>query len=86
MDAKFQALVNLFVEHLVVVRPLGNFCEHFKALLHKVLLDHAQDFVVLQSLLRNVQRRIHGVNDTVQPLCNKLVAAIHDENAAGIQN
>ena len=42
MDAKFQALVNLCVELLVVVLLLGNFCAHSEALPHKVVHDHAR--------------------------------------------
>ena len=38
MDAKFYALAKLFVELLVVVLLLGNFFEHFVALLHKVYI------------------------------------------------
>ena len=43
MNANVYALVNLFVE-LLVVGPsfFGNFCEYFEAFLQKVLLDHTR--------------------------------------------
>ena len=51
MDSMFQLLAKLFTEILVVVVLLGCFekKKHLEANLHKVLLDHAQDFVLMQS-------------------------------------
>mmetsp|Transcript_65899 Transcript_65899/g.174744 ORF Transcript_65899/g.174744 Transcript_65899/m.174744 type:complete len:435 (-) Transcript_65899:40-1344(-) len=88
MDSKFQALAELFVELLVVILLLGNFCKHLEALLHKILLDDTQNLVLLQRLSRDVQRKILRIHDAfhkIQPLWDQLVTIIHDENAAHIQ-
>ena len=62
MDPKLQTICLQFVEHIVVIFLFGNFCAHFEALLHKILLDDTQDFVLLQSLPRDVQRKILGIH------------------------
>ena len=43
---------------LVVVLLLRDLCEHLEALLHKVLLNHSQDLVLLKGLTGDVQRQI----------------------------
>ena len=84
MDSKRQALVKLFAELLVlVVHQLGNFREHFQVLRHVVLLDHAQDLVLQQSLTIDVQRKILRIDDTldnIQPLWNELITVIQNGN------
>ena len=80
MDAKLQALAKLFVELLVVILPLGNLIKRFEALLNKVLLDHTQDLVLLQSPPSDCQRKISGTHDAfdkIQPLWYELVTIIH---------
>merc|ERR1711874_257405 len=88
MHAKLEALAELLVELLVVILLLSNLCEHLEALLHKILLDDAQDLVLLKSLTRDVEGKVLGVNDTlhhVEPLGHELIAVVHDENSAHIQ-
>jgi len=79
MDPKLQTLAKLVVELLAVILLFGNFCKHLQALLHKVLLDHTQDLVLLQSLPRDAQRkilRIHDALNKIQPLWDELVTII----------
>mmetsp|Transcript_30085 Transcript_30085/g.66207 ORF Transcript_30085/g.66207 Transcript_30085/m.66207 type:complete len:352 (+) Transcript_30085:1071-2126(+) len=88
MDAELQALAKLLIELLVVVLLLGDLCEHLKALLHQVLLDHTQDLVLLQGLTRDVEweiLRIHNTLDHVEPLRHQFLAIIHDEHATDVQ-
>ena len=42
-------LGELLVELLVIIFPLRDFREHFQALNHEVLLDHAKNLTLLQS-------------------------------------
>jgi len=88
VDAQLQALSELLIELLVVVFLLCNFGKHFKALLHQILLDHAKDFVLLQSFAGDVQwqvLRIHDALHHVQPLWHKLVAIVHNEDTADVK-
>ena len=67
-DPKFQVLAKLLVELLVVISQPGNFHQH-----DKILLDHAQDLVLLHSHTKDVQReklRFHSAFDKNQPLWN----------------
>ena len=75
-------------EHLVVVLLLSNLCEHLEALLDQVLLDDAQDLVLLQGLAGDVQRqilRIHHALHEVQPLGHELLAVVHDEDSSHVE-
>jgi len=88
MDAELQALAKLLIELLVVVLLLGDLCEHLKALLHQVLLDHTQDLVLLQGLTGDVQGkilRVHYALDEVQPLWHQLLTIIHDEYSPHVE-
>ena len=47
MDSTFHACARLFARVLAVLFLLDSFYEHFEALLHKILVDYAQDIFVL---------------------------------------
>merc|ERR1712195_99715 len=88
MHTELEAFAELLIELFVVVLLLRNLGKHFKALLDKVLLDHSQNLVLLESLTRDVQRkilRVHNALDKVEPLWHELIAVIHDEHTAHIQ-
>merc|ERR1712066_607771 len=88
VDAELQALAELLVELLVVVLLLGDLSEHLQALLHEVLLDHAENLVLLEGLTRDVQGQVLRVDDAldhVQPLGHELLAVVHDEDTAHVQ-
>jgi len=78
----------LLVELVLVFLVFGYLREHLHALLYQVLLDHLQDFVLLQVFSGDVERQVLGVDDTfdeVQPLGNQFVAVVHDEHSAHLQ-
>merc|ERR1712144_202283 len=88
LDAELQVLPELLIELLVVVPLLRDLGHHLDALLHQVLLDHAEDLVLLQGLARDVERQVLRVDDTLheaEPLRDQLVAVIHDEDAADVE-
>merc|ERR1712195_8363 len=88
MHTELEAFAELLIELFVVVLLLRNLGKHFKALLDKVLLDHSQNLVLLESLTRDVQRkilRVHNTLDKVEPLWHELIAVIHDEYTAHVQ-
>ena len=47
MDSKIHACAKLFARVLAVFFPLESFCEHFEALLHKILKDYTQNILCL---------------------------------------
>ena len=54
---------------------------------HDDLTDHAQDFVLLQSLPKTFSGHLAGIHDAsneIQPLCNQLVALILDGAAVDL--
>mmetsp|Transcript_50154 Transcript_50154/g.82618 ORF Transcript_50154/g.82618 Transcript_50154/m.82618 type:complete len:468 (+) Transcript_50154:273-1676(+) len=88
MHPELQALAERLVKLLVIILLLCNLREHLQALLHKVLLNHSQDLVLLQGLARDVQGkvlRIHNTFHEVQPLWHELLAVIHDEDTADVK-
>mmetsp|Transcript_69625 Transcript_69625/g.196378 ORF Transcript_69625/g.196378 Transcript_69625/m.196378 type:complete len:231 (-) Transcript_69625:660-1352(-) len=88
MDTQLEAFAELLVKLLVVVLLLRDFREHLEGLLHQVLLDHAQDLVLLQRLARDVQWQVLGVHHAlhhVEPLGHELVAVVHDEDPAHVE-
>merc|ERR1712086_1058598 len=88
VDAKFDVLRELLVKLLVVILLLGDFGKHFKAFLNQVLLDHTQNFILLESLARDVQWQVLRVNHTLdkrEPLWHEFIAIIHDEHTAHVE-
>merc|ERR1712238_405164 len=88
MDTELQTLAELFIELLVIILLLSDFREHLEALLHQVLLDHAQNFVLLQGLATDVQwqvLRVHHALDEIEPPGHQFVAIVHDEHATHVQ-
>merc|ERR1719469_387698 len=88
VDTELEALAKLLIELLVIVLLLSNLNEHFKTLLHQVLLDDSQDLVLLQGLTGDVQRKILRIDNTldkIQPLRHQFIAIIHDEDTTHIE-
>ena len=59
--------------------------DHLQALLHKVLLDHAEDLVLLEGFKADVPGEVLAVNhalDDVEPIGRHHVAGVRDEHAA----
>ena len=88
MNTKFQVLAKGFIELIKVVLVLRNLAEKVHTLLDDVLADDLEDLVLLQSLTRNVEREIFGVDDAldeVEVLRNEVLAVVHDEDTADIE-
>merc|ERR1740121_1631565 len=88
VHAQLEAFAELLIELFIIVLFLSDLRKHLKALLNEVLLDHAQNLVLLQRLTRDVQRQILGIHYTlheIEPFGHQLVAVIHDEYAAHVQ-
>ena len=84
--------LNVFAESLVelgeVVLVFSNLANEVHRLLHKVLANDFEDLVLLQSLTGDVERKILGVDDTldeVEVLGNEVLTVVHDENTADIE-
>ena len=88
VDAELEVLAELLVELGVVLLVLGDLVEELEALLDEILLDDAQDLVLLEGLTGDVQGKILGVDDTLdegEPLGDDVLAVIHDEDTADVQ-
>merc|ERR1719235_528720 len=88
VDAQLEILPEGLVELVEVVLVLGDLGEHLQALLNDVLLDDLKDLVLLQHLTGVVDRKVLGVDDTLdepEPLGDDVLAVVHDEDAAHVQ-
>merc|ERR1719463_498778 len=88
VDAQLEILPEGLVELVEVVLVLGDLGEHLQALLDDVLLDDLKDLVLLQHLTGDVERKVLGVDDTLdetEPLGDDVLAVVHDEDAAHVQ-
>jgi hypothetical protein len=84
LDILAEGLVEL-IEIVLVLRDLG---EEVHAFLHNVLADDLENLVLLKRLTRDVQRKVLGIDDTldeVEVLGNKVLAVIHDEDTANVE-
>jgi len=64
VDTEFEILGELFVEFLEVFCVFGDRLEHFHNLLNDVLLDHFENFIVLQKFSRYVKGKILTVDNS----------------------
>lgn len=88
MDTELDVLAESLVELGEVVLVLGDLGDKIEGLLDNVLADDFENLVLLESLTRDVERKILRVDDTldeVEILGNELFAVIHDEDAADIE-
>jgi hypothetical protein len=88
VDAELEVLAKGFVELLEIVLVLGDLSDKFKALLHKVLADDLKNLVLLQSLTRDVERQVLGVDDTldeVEIFGDQILAVIHNEDTPDVE-
>ena len=88
VDAELEVLGKGLVELLVGVLVLGEVVEHLDALLDEVLLDDAEDLVLLESLTGDVEGKVLGIDDALdegEPLGHDVLAVVHDENATDVK-
>jgi molybdopterin-guanine dinucleotide biosynthesis protein len=86
------AKLGVFAERLVelgeVVFVLSNLADKIHRLLHKVLANHLEDFVLLEGFTGDVEGKIFRVDDTldeVEVLGNEVLTVIHDEYTADVE-
>ena len=84
--------LDVFAESLVelgeVVLVLRNFGKQVHHLLHHMLANDLQNFVLLKGLTRDVERQVFGINNTldeVEVLGDEVLAIVHDEHAANVE-
>ena len=88
VDAELEVLGEGLVELLVGVLVLGEVVEHLDALLDEVLLDDAEDLVLLEGLTGDVEGKVLGIDDALdegEPLGHDVLAVVHDEDAADVE-
>ena len=88
MDSEFKIFRELFIEFLIILLILSNLSKHLKALLDDILLHDLKDFVLLESLTRDVEWQVLRVDDTLderEPVWDNLLAVIHDKDSTDIE-
>ena len=88
VDAKLDVLAKGLIELGEVVFVFSNLADKVHGLLHKVLADDLEDFILLESLTGDVKRKIFGVDDTldeVEVLGNEVLTVVHDEYTADVE-
>ena len=86
--AELDVLAESSVKLLKLITILRDLIKHLKSLLDKVPLDDLHDLVLLESLTRQVERKILRVDDTLdesEPLWDQVSAVISDENTANVE-
>ena len=74
-DRKFQELAELWEELLETVLLLDNVCKVSETLCHYDFRVHSQTLVLLQSLLRDAERKIFRVHEALIKLFRDLSLA-----------
>jgi hypothetical protein len=88
VDTELEILAKGLVELLETLLVLGDFSEEVEALLHEVLADDLKDLVLLESLTRDVERQVLGIDDTfdeVEVLGDQILAVIHNEDTSDVE-
>jgi len=88
VDTELEVLAKGFVELLEIVLVLRDFADEVEGLLHEVLADDLEDLVLLESLTRDVEGQVLGVDDTlneVEVLGDQILAVIHDEDTSDVE-
>ena len=88
VNTELEVLAKCLVELLEVLLVLGNLLEQIHALLDDVLTNDLQNLVLLKHLLRNVERQVLGIDDTlnkVEILGNEILTVVHDEDTVNVK-
>ena len=88
MNTKLDVFAKRLVEFGEVVLVFSNLTDEVHGLLHKVLADNLQDFVLLECFTRDVERKIFRVDDTldeVEVFGNEVLTVVHDEYTADVE-
>ena len=88
VDSELQVLAEGLVEFSVKVDVVAQVSENLDALLDQVLLDDAEDLVLLKSLTGDVEGKVLRVDDSLdkgKPLGHDVLTVVHDENAPDVK-
>jgi hypothetical protein len=88
VNAEFQILAKRLIEFGEVILVLGDLAEDVHAFLDNIFADDFQDLVLLERLTGDVERKILRVDDAfdkVEVFGYKILAIVHDEDAADIE-
>ena len=88
VNTELEVLAERLVELVEVVLVLCDLGEKVHALLDEVLADDLEDLVLLKRLTRDVERKILGVDDTldeVEVFRDEILAVVHDEDTADVE-
>ena len=88
MNTEFKIFAELFVGLFEIFSVFCDFLEEFKTFFGDVLLDNFKDFVMLEILSADVERKIFGVNHTSDEskiFRDQLFAIVHNEDSSNVQ-
>jgi len=88
VNTKLDVLAKGLVEFGEVVLVFSNLTDEVHSLLHKVLADDLEDFVLLEGLTGDVKGKVFRVDDAlnkVEVLGNEVLAVVHDEDTADVE-
>ena len=88
MDTELEVLAKGLVELVEVVLVLGDLAQELEALLYEVLADDLEDLVLLESLTRDIEGQVFGVDDTlyeVEILGDQILTVVHNEDAPDVE-
>ena len=88
VDTELEVLAEGFVELLEIVLVLGDLADELEGLLDEVLADDLEDLVLLESLARDVEGQVLGVDDTldeVEVFGDQILAVVHNEDTSDVE-
>ena len=88
MDTELDVLAEGRVELVELLTVLSDLVEELKSLLDNVLLDDLHDLVLLESLTRQVERKILRVDDALdeaEPLWDQIGSIVGDEDTSDVE-
>ena len=88
VDTKLDVLAEGRVELVELLTVLSDLVEELESLLDDVLADDLHDLVLLESLTRQVEGKVLGVDDTLdeaEPLGDQVSSIIGDEDTADVE-
>ena len=87
MDAELDVLVKCLVELVEVIFVLCDLSEEAHALLDEVLVDDLENLVLLEGLMRDIEREVLAVDDTlddVEVLGDEVLAVVLHEDTVNV--
>jgi len=88
VNSELDVLAEGRVKLVKLLSVFSDFVEQLEGLLDNVLADHLHDLVLLECLTREVQRKVLGINNTLdeaEPLWDEIGGIVSDEDAADVK-